>query len=182
MCVINITDIAEKIKDVITDYIKTSSIKIEFFHRWELRCLKKMTFYIKHYRNVMKDKLFYITDFIKLNVKKYKFNIKNQNTDEIIKNISVYNYFLYQYNFCLQHWNLSLMKMIKKKIVFLMKCCIITANQCYLYKLDDKQIKIMIKFAMLRASQWIISIRNGLQILNWDHDSILNHYSIKIAF
>lgn len=175
------SDIAEKMKDVVTDFTKTPPTKVESFHRRELRRLKKVAFYIKHRGNAMEDKLFYITGFTKSNAKEYKFDVKDRNTGEITKDVSVYDYFLRRYNLRLQHWNLPLVETTKKGIVFPMECCMIAANQRYLYKLDDEQIKTMIKFAVSRPPQRMVSIRNGLQTLNWDHDPILNRYGIKIA-
>ena len=172
-------DIAAKMKDVVTDFNKGT--KVESPQRRELRRLKKVAFYVKHRGNAMEDKLFYITGFTKGNAKEYKFDVKDRNTGEITKDVSVYDYFLRRYNLRLQYWNLPLVETTKKGIVFPMECCMIAANQRYLYKLDDEQIKTMIKFAVSRPPQRMISIRNGLQTLNWDNDPILNRYGIKIA-
>ena len=173
--------IVDRMKDVITDATKEPPIKVESSWRKELRRLKKVAFYIRHRGNEMEDKLFYIAGFTRSNAKEYKFDVKDRNTGEITKDVSVYDYFLRRYNLRLQYWHLPLVETTKKGIVFPMECCMIASNQRYLYKLDDDQIKTMIKFAVTRPPQRMISIRNGLQTLNWEKDPILNRYGIKIA-
>ena len=39
----------------------------------------------------------------------------------------------------------------------------------------------MIKFAVSRPNDRMVSIRNGLKTLDWESDPILNRYGIKIA-
>lgn len=39
----------------------------------------------------------------------------------------------------------------------------------------------MIKFAVSRPPERMVSIRNGLQTLKWNEDPILNKYGIKIS-
>lgn len=174
-------DIAHKMKDVITDASRTPPIMAESPQRRELRRLKKVAFYIKHRGSALEDKLFYIAGFTKSNAKEYKFDVKDRNTGEITKDVSVYDYFLRRYNLRLNYWDLPLVETTKKGIVFPMECCMIAANQRYLYKLDDEQVRTMIKFAVSRPPQRMISIRNGLQTLNWAKDPILNKYGIQIA-
>lgn len=173
--------IVDKMKDVVTDPFAVPPIKVESYPRKDLRRLKKVAFYTKHRGNAMEDKLFYIAGFTRRNAKEYTFDVKDRETGEITKDVSVYDYFLRRYNLRLQHWHLPLVETTKKGIVFPMECCIIAPNQRYLYRLDDEQVRTMIKFAVSRPPQRMISIKNGLETLKWDSDPILNRYGIKIA-
>lgn len=90
---------------------------------------------------IKESKLFYITGFTKENAKERKFDVKDKTTGAITKDVSVYQYFQRRYNLMLQYWNLPLVETTKNGIVFPMECCIIAANQRYLYKLDDEQVR-----------------------------------------
>ncbi|KAI9877191.1 MAG: hypothetical protein M1830_004561 [Pleopsidium flavum] len=170
-----------KMKDVAKDLTANPVVWMDSEARRELRRLKKVAFYVKHRGLEMESKLFYIAGFTKQNAKEYTFDVKDKNTGAITKDVSVYQYFQRRYNLMLQYWNLPLVETTKKGIVFPMECCIVAANQRYLYKLDENQTRLMIKFAVSRPAQRAQSIKNGLATLNWNQDPILNRYGIQIS-
>lgn len=55
--------------------------------------------------------------------------------------ISVYDYFVKQYNIRLQHWHLPLVK-TEKDGTFPMEVCNVLSHQVYKYKLDSDEVNI----------------------------------------
>ncbi|KAJ9611980.1 Protein argonaute [Cladophialophora chaetospira] len=94
--------------------------------------------------------------------------------------VSVAQYFRRKYNITLQHPNLLLVEMTKKGVMYPMEFLQIIEGQRYSSKLDEFQTANMIKFAVSRPRVRLDAINEGKKWLNWDGDTYLQNYGLKI--
>lgn len=98
------------------------------------------------------------------------------------KLVSLYEYYVKQYNIRLQYPDLPLVKMTKGKNTLLpMEILTIKENQRYKFKCDERQTANMIKFAVTPPSERWNAIEHGLRMLDWPNDPVLKAFGIKIS-
>ncbi|DAA78333.1 TPA_exp: Uncharacterized protein A8136_4309 [Trichophyton benhamiae CBS 112371] len=126
------------------------------------------------------DKEWTIREFLLANAKEYKLEIKDQATGKI-NSISVYDYFKNRYNVTLTYWELPLVQMTKKDVVYPMEVLVIYKSQKYPFKLNDLQTSSMIKFAVTRPAERRKAIEESKKNLQHPSDPMLNAYGMKIG-
>ena len=118
-----------------------------------------------------------------------KFIYKNAKTHEITctdpqgkeMKMSLYKYFQSKYEYVIRYPALPLVKMTKGKNTILpMEVLKIEENQRYNFKMDEKQTSNMIKFAVTAPPERYRHIQEGINLLDWAHDPILNKYGVKV--
>lgn len=73
--------------------------------------------------------------------------------------ISVYDYFVKQYNIRLQHWHLPLVK-TEKDGTFPMEVCNILSHQIYKYKLDSDEVNRRFRLSPERVANTVLDCRD----------------------
>jgi eukaryotic translation initiation factor 2C len=106
----------------------------------------------------------------------FQWKDKKRGTEQTI---SIYDYFVRQYNVRLEFWNLPLI-VTPRDGCFPMELCILQPNQRYQYKLSPDQTASMIKFAVTRPKERIGSIQQGVGMLKWTEDAYLKFFGVKI--
>lgn len=69
-----------------------------------------------------------------------KFQLKDRTTKEVIKEVTIEQYYLEKYNLRLQEPNLPLVETTKKEVFYPMELCFLTKGQRYPYKLNETQV------------------------------------------
>ncbi|KAF2859346.1 Piwi-domain-containing protein [Piedraia hortae CBS 480.64] len=97
------------------------------------------------------------------------------------KDISVFDYFMQAYGIRLQWPDLPLVKMTGANgPVLPMEVLTIKPHQRYMFKLDEKQTRAMIDFAVTYPMKRSEAIRDGVEKLDWANDPVLKHFGVKI--
>lgn len=98
------------------------------------------------------------------------------------KMISIYDYFLREFNVRLQYPDLPLVKMTRGKNTLLpMEVLKLKGNQRYSFKLDERQTSNMIKYAATPPADRWKSIQHGLGMLDWNNDPVLKAFGFQIS-
>ena len=131
--------------------------------------------------NPLPDKLWKIVRFDVNNANEEMLDWKDPTTKKPTgERISVAQYFRRKYNLTLQNPTLPLVEMTKKGVKYPMELLHIIEGQRYSSKLDEFQTAAMIKFAVSRPRDRLQSINEGKGWLNWDNDSYLKGYGLRI--
>ncbi|KAK2871848.1 hypothetical protein FQN49_002759 [Arthroderma sp. PD_2] len=126
------------------------------------------------------EKEWTIKGFLLANAKEYKVDIKDHATGKT-NTVSVFDYFKNRYNFNLVYWELPLVQMTKKDVVYPMEVLVIYRSQKYPFKLNDLQTASMIKFAVTRPAERRRAIEESKKNLQHPADPILKGYGVKIG-
>jgi eukaryotic translation initiation factor 2C len=117
--------------------------------------------------------------FLRENAKEYTVDIKDKATG-VSKTQSVFDYFRTRYNVILQNWQLPLVSMTKKGVVYPMEVLTLTGHQRYPFKLDEDQTAKMIKFAVTLPHKRLEAIKEGQGWLNWQADPVMQAFGLKV--
>lgn len=121
-----------------------------------------------------------IWEFSTTNANEEKFEWRNPQTGES-QLVTIAEYFRRKYNLRLQFPDLLLVSMTQKKAKYPMELLHIVQNQRYNAKLNETQTANMIKFAVSPPAQRLRAIDEGKRWLNWQNDTHLTKYGLKIA-
>lgn len=128
----------------------------------------------------MKNKRWNIKGFTLENAKERMIDIYKPGTKEREKTVSIYDYFRQKYNVAIQTWQLPLVEMTKKGVLYPMEFLHLVDNQRYMTKLDEVQTANMIKFAVAPPSVREKVVNEGKGWLNWPGDRIHDSFGLKI--
>ena len=135
-------------------------------------------------KNVFERK-FVVARVLESNAKQFKFQLRETDPDtgeRIDKGpITLFDYFARVKGVVLQEPSLPVVEMTRKGNVFPMEFCRISADQRYVFKLDDKQTAEMIKHAVTPPVQRWAAIQQGVNLLNWQQDPYLQKYGLQIS-
>lgn len=126
------------------------------------------------------NKEWVIKQFLTANAKEYTMDIKDPATGKP-RTLSIYDYFKNRYNVILDYWQLPLVQMTKKGVVYPMEVLALYRSQKYPFKLNDLQTASMIKFAVSRPADRRRAIEDSKKNLQHSSDPILQTYGLKIA-
>ncbi|KAL9105736.1 MAG: hypothetical protein Q9227_009124 [Pyrenula ochraceoflavens] len=143
------------------------------------RKLKVMAQYKNQKPSTIREE-FVIDYLINMSAKDFKIDVKDANTGAK-RRVSLYDYFEQKYQVRLLLWQLPLVQMTKKSVVYPMEFLHLVPNQRYLIKLDEKQTADMIKFAVTRPAERMRSTIEGKDALDWGHDPVLQHFGMTIS-
>ncbi|CAL3971616.1 unnamed protein product [Diplocarpon coronariae] len=154
-----------------------------------LRKLVKLKFIVKHRGKGDDKKIYTIKKFsfekadsyskTGANAKTTSFKYKDPKNNFKEVDLTVYDFFKKVYNIDLQYWYLPLV-VTEKAGMFPMELCTLVPNQRYNYKLSPEQTASMIKFAVTRPKDRILSIQHGVQMLKWNEDKYLKHFGVQV--
>ncbi|PBP20017.1 eukaryotic translation initiation factor-like protein 2C 2 [Diplocarpon rosae] len=154
-----------------------------------LRKLVKLKFIVKHRGKGDDKKIYTIKKFsfekadsyskTGANAKTTSFKYKDPKNNFKEVDLTVYDFFKKVYNIDLQYWYLPLV-VTEKAGMFPMELCTLVPNQRYNYKLSPEQTASMIKFAVTRPKDRILSIQHGVQMLKWNEDKYLRHFGVQV--
>ncbi|KAM3422173.1 hypothetical protein BST61_g2542 [Cercospora zeina] len=144
----------------------------------QLKRMRKVRVLARHRGKAEIDE-YVIDSFIYTSPKDYKVQVTNPagKQDEL----TLYNFFMKKYNININYCGLPLVKMTKgKNTVLPMEVLTVKENQRYAYKMDERQTSNMIKFAVTAPELRYKHIQDGMQMLNWGNDPVLQKYGVKI--
>lgn len=87
-------------------------------------------------------KTFKILRVSEKNARQYKFDLKQKETGEILKDISVEEYFQRKYNIVLEWPEFPVLETTKRGTVYPMETAIMLGGQRYPYKLNESQVGV----------------------------------------
>ncbi|KAL9085957.1 MAG: hypothetical protein Q9165_007319 [Trypethelium subeluteriae] len=146
-----------------------------------LRVLRKLSITVTH-RGIDKSKpepSFVIDKLLNQSAKEYTQKMRHPKTGKE-EEMTIFQYFREKYNINLSYPDMPLIKTTKKDVVLPLELCKIKPKQRYVFKLNDRQISNMIKFAVTPPPQRWSHIKEGLEMLNWEQDPYLEAYGVKI--
>lgn len=121
-----------------------------------------------------------IKNFVNANAKEYTIDVKNHATGTS-QTTTIYDYFKNRYNVILDYWELPLVQMTKKGVVYPMEVLAIYRAQKYPFKLNELQTASMIKFAVTRPSERRKAIEESKGNLQHSADPVLNAFGLRIT-
>ncbi|EAW22039.1 PAZ domain protein [Aspergillus fischeri NRRL 181] len=122
---------------------------------------------------------FTVKGLLHANARQYMIKIKDKATGKTEK-MSVEAYFKKKYNLTLNYWELPMVEMTKKGVVYLMEVLTIHRLHRYPWKLNEYQTSVMIKYAASRPADHLNSIYKLKAILNHAKDPVLNTFGLAI--
>ncbi|KAI9370101.1 ribonuclease H-like domain-containing protein [Aspergillus egyptiacus] len=149
-------------------------------HWYELHRRIKKLGVRPHYKGCpQNDKDFMIKGLMNTNARNYKFEWKNHATGTTEK-ISIEGYFKKKYNITLTYWELPLVEMTKKNVIYPMEVLTIHGLHRYMWKLNEYQTSNMIKYAASRPGDRLNSIERSKRMLDHSGDPVLKTFGLKI--
>jgi eukaryotic translation initiation factor 2C len=120
-----------------------------------------------------------IKEFLLANAKEYTIDIRDAATGTV-RTMNIYDYFKSRYNVILNYWELPLVQMTRKNVVYPMEVLAIYKAQKYPFKLNEIQTANMIKFAVSRPSERRKAIEDSKATFQHSADPVLNAFGLKI--
>lgn len=145
----------------------------------QLKRLHKLRVTAKYRGCPTPDKEWTIKHFLNYDAKSWTTPMMDPATGER-KEVTIYDYFKMKYAINLQYWQLPLVQMTKKGIVYPMELVGMFTSQKYNYKLTELQTAEMIKFAVAPPKSRMDSINVGKGWLNWGTDPVLQDFGLRI--
>lgn len=134
-----------------------------------------------HYRGCpCEDTTFTVKGLINANAKEYLIDITNKATGQV-EQIPVGTYFKNKYNLILDYYDLPMVEMTKKGVVYPMEVLAIHGLQKYPYKLTEWQTSAMIKYAADRPNERLTSIRSSKSMLAHNEDPVLRTFGLQVG-
>ncbi|KKK16353.1 hypothetical protein P175DRAFT_0477219 [Aspergillus ochraceoroseus IBT 24754] len=122
---------------------------------------------------------FIIKGLINCNAKNYMLDIKDPATGAT-QRLSVEGYFKKKYNIVISLWELPMVEMTKKGVVYPMEFLTIHGLHRYLWKLNEYQTSQMIKYAASRPADRLNSIQNSKKMLDHSNDPVLQTFGLQV--
>ncbi|PGH18113.1 hypothetical protein AJ79_00741 [Helicocarpus griseus UAMH5409] len=126
------------------------------------------------------DKEWVIKGFLLANAKEYTMDITDRATGKT-RTMSIFDYFKSRYNVVLTYWELPLVQMTKKGVVYPMEVLAIHRPQKFPFKLNELQTASMIKFAVTRPAERRKAVEESKANLAHNADPVLNAFGLKIS-
>lgn len=143
------------------------------------RRLKKLVVQ-PHYRGCpVSGTNFVVKGLVNANARGYLIDIKDRATGKVTPT-SVEQYFRQKYNLLLDQWELPMVEMTKKGVVYPMEVLTIHGLHKYPWKLNEYQTSNMIKYAASRPAERLNSIAKSKQMLNHSNDPVLKAFGLEV--
>lgn len=127
----------------------------------------------------VEETTFSVKGLVNANAMQYLIHIKDKATGET-KPTPVATYFKNKYNLILDYYDLPMVEMTKKDVVYPMELLVIYGLQRYPFKLTEWQTSSMIKYAADRPSERVASIRKSKEMLAHDADPVLKTFGLQV--
>ncbi|KAL4991381.1 Piwi domain-containing protein [Aspergillus falconensis] len=122
---------------------------------------------------------FMVKGLLNVNARDYMLEIKNHATGTI-QRMSIEAYFRMKYNLQLDHWDLPIVEMTKKGVIYPMELLTIHGLHRYMWKLNEFQTSNMIKYAASRPGDRLQSISKSKRMLNHAGDPVLGTFNLRV--
>ncbi|KAE8152713.1 Piwi domain-containing protein [Aspergillus avenaceus] len=123
---------------------------------------------------------FTVKGLINANARQYIIDLKDRATG-VVERITVEEYFRRKYNIRLTYWELPMVEMTKKSVVYPMEFLTIHGLHKYPWKLNEYQTSSMIKYAASRPTERLDSIRKSKQLLAHSQDPVLKSFGLQVG-
>lgn len=125
------------------------------------------------------NKTFRVKGLINANAREYILHLKDKATGET-KTITLANYFKQKYNLILEYYDLPMVEMTKKDVVYPMEVLVVKGLQKFPYKLTEYQTSNMIKYAVSRPGDRLAAIRDSKNMLAHPKDPVLQTFGLAV--
>ncbi|KAL4764405.1 putative eukaryotic translation initiation factor eIF-2C4 [Aspergillus foveolatus] len=134
-----------------------------------------------HYRGcpVPAGTTFMVKGLLNVNARDYMLEIKNHASGKT-QRMSIEAYFRMKYNFVLDHWDLPIVEMTKKGVIYPMELLTIHGLHRYMWKLNGFQTSNMIRYAASRPGDRLQSISKSKRMLNHAGDPVLRAFDLRV--
>ena len=133
-----------------------------------------------HYKGCpVAGKPFIVKGLVNANARQYTIDIKDRATGHTEK-LSIEQYFRRKYNLVLEYYELPMVEMTKKGVVYPMEVLAIDGLQKYPWKLNEWQTSTMIKYAASRPNDRLTSIRKSKSMLAHERDPVLASFGLQV--
>ncbi|KAL4885126.1 Piwi domain-containing protein [Aspergillus karnatakaensis] len=122
---------------------------------------------------------FMIKGLLNVNARNYKFEFTDHATGKK-EEITIEKYFKKKYNIVITHWELPMVEMTKKSVVYPMEFLTIHGLHRYLWKLNEFQTSNMIKYAASRPADRMNSILKSKGMLAHGKDPVLKTFGVAV--
>ncbi|KAL4786184.1 Piwi domain-containing protein [Aspergillus varians] len=122
---------------------------------------------------------FMVKGLLNVNSRDYKIDFKD-NATGVVEKLSIEGYFKKRYNISLTYWELPIVEMTKKGVVYPMEFLTIHGLHRYMWKLNEYQTSNMIKYAASRPADRLNSILKSKKMLDHSSDPVLKTFGLKI--
>ncbi|KAG5287396.1 eukaryotic translation initiation factor 2c [Histoplasma capsulatum G186AR] len=126
------------------------------------------------------DREWVIKEFLQANAKEYTIDVTDRATGQV-RTMSIFDYFRSRYNVVLSYWELPLVQMTKKGVVYPMEVLAIHRPQKFPFKLNELQTASMIKFAVTRPSERRRAVEESKANLAHATDQVLIDFGLKVS-
>ena len=134
-----------------------------------------------HYRGCpVANMNFVVKGLVNGNSRGYKIDVRSHTTGAT-RRISVEQYFKEKYNLIIGNWELPVVEMTKKGVVYPMEVLAIHGLHRYTWKLNDYQTSAMIRYAACRPADRMYSITKAQKMLDHANDPMLNYYGLQVS-
>lgn len=124
-------------------------------------------------------KNFQVKGLINGSARQYLIDVKDPATGKTNK-MSVEEYFHKKYDVYLRYWELPMVEMTKKGVVYPMEVLTLHGLQKYPFKLTEYQTAAMIKYAANRPAERLDSIAKSKKMLDHANDPVLKSFGLQV--
>lgn len=122
---------------------------------------------------------FIVKGLINGNARQYTIDLTDKATGKK-KTINIETYFKRKYNLVLDYWELPMVEMTKKGVVYPMEVLTIHGLHKYPWKLSEHQTTQMIRYAASRPADRLRSVQNSKKMLDHSNDPVLQTFGVQI--
>ncbi|KAL4918543.1 Piwi domain-containing protein [Aspergillus aurantiobrunneus] len=133
-----------------------------------------------HYKGCpVAGKDFVVKGLLNVNARGYMIDYKDHATGTS-ERLSIEAYFKKKYNITLAHWELPIVEMTKKGVIYPIEFLTIHGLHRYMWKLNEFQTSNMIKYAASRPADRLSSVLKSKRTLDHTNDPVLKTFGLKI--
>ncbi|OJJ51616.1 hypothetical protein ASPZODRAFT_435068 [Penicilliopsis zonata CBS 506.65] len=122
---------------------------------------------------------FIVKGLLNASARTYTIDIKDRATGTT-KTMTVEAYFKSKYNVILDYWELPMVEMTKKNVVYPMEVLTIHGLHKYPWKLNEWQTSHMIKYAASRPAERLQSVQKSKAMLDHSNDPVLQAFGLQV--
>lgn len=122
---------------------------------------------------------FIVKGLINGNARQYTIDLVDKATGKK-ETINIETYFRRKYNLALDYWELPMVEMTKKGVVYPMEVLTIHGLHKYPWKLNEYQTSHMIKYAASRPADRLNSVQKSKKMLDHANDPVLQNFGLQI--
>ena len=122
---------------------------------------------------------FIVKGLINGNARQYTIDLTDKATGKK-ETINIETYFKRKYNLVLDYWELPMVEMTKKGVVYPMEVLTIHGLHKYPWKFSEHQTTQMIRYAASRPADRLRSVQNSKKMLDHSNDPVLQTFGVQV--